>query len=73
MDLSDVIVLKMTSKLRNCISACKECLQNSMYFLKIVKALASTYCLDRSISSLQLICRNCFVYLCDNVVAMVTG
>ena len=28
--------------------------------LKIVEALASSYCLDRCISSLQLICRNCF-------------
>ena len=41
-------------------------------FSKIVEALVRTYCLDGSISSLQLICWYIFIYFCVYVVAMVT-
>ena len=59
MDTSDVIVLKNDVK----VAQLHYNMQNSMYFLNIVSVLARTYSIDTSISSLQLICRNCFVYL----------
>ena len=40
--------------------------------LKTVKTQVRTYCSDRSIPSLQAICRNYFVYFYDDAVAMVT-
>ena len=45
---------------------------NSLQCLKFVEALTRTFCLDSSMSFLQLFCLNYFAYLCQYVVAMVT-